>query len=126
MIFGKDRPQMHKGLFAAVIFAMVFASPVHAEGSGGALLEICTSTDATSTAACRTYIHGVAETLHIWLDVDPETVRACIPASVSEDQLKDVLVRYLKKKQNIDGWSGAMVMVRAWAEEWPCGGPRRR
>jgi hypothetical protein len=67
---------MHKGLFAAVIFAMVFASPVHAEGSGGALLEICTSTDATSTAACRTYIHGVAETLHIWLDVDPETVRA--------------------------------------------------
>src|SRR6266511_3494566 len=81
---------MYKGLFAAVIFAMVFASPVHAEGSGGALLEICTSTDATSTAACRTYIHGVAETLHIWLDVDPETVRACIPASVSEDQLKDV------------------------------------
>jgi Rap1a immunity proteins len=117
---------MHKSLFAAAIFAMVFASPDHPEGSGGALLEICTSTDAISTAACRTYIHGVAETLHIWLDADPETVRACIPASVSEDRLKDVLVRYLKKKQNIDGWSGAMVMVRAWAEEWPCGGPRRR
>jgi hypothetical protein len=69
---------------------------------------------------CFAYILGVADALSIWKNTAPDTAPACPESGVAGAQYRDVGVKYITDKIKDRHNAAAMLLMRAFREEWPC------
>jgi hypothetical protein len=80
------------------------------------------STEYMDSSFCLAYILGVSDTL--------DTARAnnkvdvCVPAGVQAQQLKDVVLAYLRSKPSIRNMEANILVVNALGDAWGCGTKR--
>jgi len=82
------------------------------------LLKICRSSDLTLQGECIGYIKGVSDRLD---DVPAEQRKVCAPPGITAGQLRDVVVRFLRRQNRT--WqnnSGSSVVDVALRNAFPC------
>jgi hypothetical protein len=103
----------------ALAFCALAAAPVAAQAqrvskvNGNRLLSLCSASD---VKGCDAYVAGVADALA----EAGEIRQACIPVSVTTDQLRDVLLKYLHNEPENREMPGGRLAVRAFTKAWPC------
>jgi Ssp1 endopeptidase immunity protein Rap1a len=112
---------------AAALFgaAMVWVPNAEAEQfqvsglTGTALLEACQSGDPGQHGFCLGYIAGIADSVSASGKRSPVT--ACIPASVTQAQIVDTAVEYLREHpRETRSYSGAVLVLEAIRKAFRC------
>jgi hypothetical protein len=111
-----------KFLFALVLLSLVSAS-AHAQRvsttTGNDLLESCESND-FKQAFCLGYITGVTDLDGADGSAFPERRRSCVAENVSNGQVRDVVVKYLKDHPEERHIQASILIVKAMAQAFPC------
>jgi hypothetical protein len=81
---------------------------------GNKLMSLCRSSD---IKGCDGYVAGVADAL---AEVREDAHVACIPARVTNEQLRDVVLKYLHDEPQYRQLPGGHLAVHAFAKAWPC------
>ena len=93
---------------------------------GNTLVEDCLSDDATNRVACLSYIIGVADIISVISNLDVSGFAAvCFPpgavtAGVTADQLRRVVVKYLKAHPEETHEPAVLLVTVALREAFPC------
>ncbi len=97
---------------------MVVLAPLAASAGvdGARLADVCRSAD---TAACTAYVAGVFDGLTGLKGLG--RFRACLPEDVSEADLASATQRYLQRHPEDRQGHAIELVVKSWAEAWPCG-----
>jgi hypothetical protein len=95
-----------------VVVALGHAPVVHAEAmTGNMLLQICTNKYSSYDSYCRGYILGITEVL-----TDSRIVQ--IPAGTSDNQLKDIVVKWLQANPKVRHHSGLELVATALGQAY--------
>jgi len=104
-----------------------------AEFSGAYLLRICSSdqtgreTVAGGHTACQAYIAGVVDYHRILRSLGTApTVDFCLPEGITLPQMQMIVVRYLRKNVQHDGFIAAPAIALALYDAHPCRSKRKR
>jgi hypothetical protein len=111
-----------KFLFSVALLLLLSAS-AHPQRvsttTGNDLLESCESRD-FKQAFCLGYITGVTDFDGMDGAAFPERRRSCIPENVSNGQVRDVVVKYLKDHPEERHLLAAVLIVEAASKAFPC------
>jgi hypothetical protein len=91
--------------------------------SGNTLLDACTSDDIWSNGHCRGFIMGVSDTVFLSYIIEGNEspfVRACVPAGVTDIQLKDVFVKYTQENPETRHVVAGHLVHAALLDAFPC------
>ena len=88
--------------------------------TGNSLLETCSSVGKADELFCLGYIGGVADVDGLEGATFPERQRSCVPDNVSNGQLMDVVVKYLKEHPEERHMLAAILIVEALTKAFPC------
>jgi len=119
---------MTKFLLAALFVLLVSAS-AHGQRvsttTGNDLLESCESGGHSeqaffNQAFCLGYITGVTDIDGVDGSAFPERRRSCVPENVTNGQVKDVVVKYLKEHPEERHIQASILIVKAVAQAFPC------
>jgi hypothetical protein len=112
---------LHKGAalrLAVVITASLGSTPAWpAFKTGNDILTHCTEQNLAETRRCWGYLEGVADAMVIH-DVNGFT--ACFSVGVDSDQLKDIVLQYLRANPATRHYVAADIVARALAQAFPC------
>ena len=112
-----------KFLFSAALL-LLLSSSAHAQRvsttTGNDLLESCESTGHFEQAFCLGYITGVTDLDGADGSVFPERRRSCVAENVSNGQVRDVVVKYLKDHPEERHIQASILIVKAMAQAFPC------
>jgi hypothetical protein len=112
-----------KFLFASVLLLLVSAS-AHAQRistmTGNDLLESCGSAGHFGQAFCLGYVAGVTDLDGPDGSAFPERRRSCVAENVSNGQVRDVVVKYLKDHPEERHIQASILIVKAMAQAFPC------
>lgn len=103
----------------AIIAAALLLSAGGAKATdwdGNQLLRECTGYDVTDTLRCLAYIRGARDMLDA-LQMAGSGER-CIPQPATLDQVKDVVVRYLRQHPEVRHFTRPSLIVAAVREAW--------
>lgn len=131
-----QRPGHGRILAALALFA---AAPALAQGKPGdaavggyqsarALTGLCTDTSSYGQSYCYAYIAAAADTVRAyqaWMGLND----VCLPARVSQGQLRDIFVDYARAHPESGDDQAASIVVLALGEKFPCAAaraPRKR
>ena len=84
--------------------------------TGNQLLEWCESQAHFQQAFCLGYITGVTDIDSMDGSVFPERRRSCVPENVSNGQVSDVVIKYLKDHPEERHLLAAILIVKAMAQ----------
>jgi hypothetical protein len=88
-------------LLFSILFLLLTSPSARAQRvsttTGNTLLDMCESTGAFEQSFCLGYITGVTDMHSAVGSVLPENRRSCVAENVSNGQVKDVVVKYLKE-----------------------------
>jgi hypothetical protein len=108
---------MRAGLALALLVAAVGVLPAQAQRvskvDGNHLLTLCTTSEVKN---CEAYVNGIADAMA----EEPAPKRACVPPRVTSQQLRDVLVKFIRDNPAKRELSGAALSVHAFAKAFPC------
>jgi hypothetical protein len=114
---------MTKFLLSALLLLLVSAS-AHGQRvsttTGNDLLESCESKGNLEHAFCLGYIIGVTDVEGMDSAVFPERRRSCVAENVSNGQVRDVVVKYLKDHPEERHLQAAILVVKAMGQAFPC------
>jgi len=117
---------MRKGLIAWTTATLIFTSQyAFAVSSGNELLNVCQS-NGTQFGRCIGFIEGVSvgvelgEAFHGHKDLSD----VCIPANVTNGQLKDIVLVYLRQNPATRHEPAVYAVVRSLRGAFPCGSRR--
>ena len=91
---------MKKGLLSGLFFLLLSTSAQAQHVStttGNTLLEACESKDEFQQAFCLGYIAGASDVDGMDGATFPERRRSCVAESVTNGQVRDVVVKYLRE-----------------------------
>ncbi|MGC2464984.1 MAG: Rap1a/Tai family immunity protein [Candidatus Acidiferrum sp.] len=88
--------------------------------TGNDLLESCESTGHFEQAFCFGYITGVTDTDAMDGAAFPDRRRSCVAENVSNGQVKDVVVKYLRDHPEERHLLAAILIVKAMSQAFPC------
>ena len=88
--------------------------------TGNELLEACEGSEPFQQAFCLGYVTGASDVDGAEGAAFPERRRSCVPDSVSNGQLKDVVVKYLKDNPEERHILAAILVVKSVAKAFPC------
>jgi len=80
---------------------------------GNQLYDTCTSQEIVKRLQCREYIAGMADAFN-WDKF------VCAPDQASENQVRDVVVNYLRDHAEVRHYSAASIARNALQEAFPC------
>lgn len=111
-------------IFLSLLTLLLMASvSAHAQRvsttTGNDLLDSCESKD-FKEAFCLGYITGVTDLDGMDGSVFPERRRSCVAENVSNGQVKDIVVKYLKDHPEERHLLAAILIVKAMAQAFPC------
>jgi hypothetical protein len=93
-------------------------SAVHAQSvskvKGVTLMKACAG---PSTLVCDAYVDGVRDTIEA---EGKAAALACIPVATTGNELRDVLVHYLKNHPEDEHVDAANIFPKAFAKAYPC------
>jgi len=110
---------------AALAIALVAAPPAVADtpdyfSTGNGLLQSCTNeSDRFAYPLCLGYISGAVQQLQLLQMLQPKQF-ACIPTGVTNGQIVDVVVKYLRDHPENRQWSASFFVTNALVTAWPC------
>jgi len=113
-------------LIIKVLACLLFlvCSPARAQQvsqeTGDTLLEACESKTEFRQSYCFGYITGVADIEGMEAAVFPDRRRACRAEGVTNGQIKDVVVKYLKEHPEDRHFLAAILVMQAMAKAFPC------
>jgi hypothetical protein len=120
-----ERTSMKKTLASIVVASIISltvaamaAETTSAYINAITLLRICRSPDLTLQGECIGYIKGVSDRLD---DAPPEQRKVCAPPGITAGQLRDVVVRFLRRQTRT--WqnnSGSSIVDVALRSAFPC------
>jgi hypothetical protein len=88
------------------------------------LLAICTDVDPDSrsvtAALCTGYLQGVVEGVNFATIGDHNKLLICRPSDVSGEQMRDVVVKYLRDRPQQGHQLSVIHATRAFVQAWPC------
>jgi hypothetical protein len=92
--------------------------------TGNGLLEICTNLDERAQSLCTGYITGVADAFEVYPPGNNcKSVAAsffCLLEGVTNGQVKDVVIEYLKSHPATRHELSLGLIVNAFKAAWPC------
>ena len=115
-------------LLLALAALVLFPHPAQAARFSGAyLLELCDMDEKGREVvkgghtACQAYIAGVLDYHNVLqsLNIAPK-VDICIPEKVTSSELHAIVLRFLKKNSEHDGFVAAPAVTMALYEAYPC------
>jgi hypothetical protein len=102
-------------LLLSCVGAAADPGPVHPDGN--TLLRRCAGAEGLSGRLfCVAYLLGVQETFDAMRDING--VDPCRPQAVTLDQVKDVVIRYLKENPEKRDFPAVLLVVTATRETW--------
>jgi len=112
---------------AAIV--LLTMAPAHAQHvstvTGNQLLEYCESKDAFAQGLCDGYITGASDIESMEGSAFPDRRRSCTPNTVTNGQMTDVVVKYLKDHPEERHMLAAVLVVEAVTKAFPCSSPRK-
>jgi phage tail protein X len=88
--------------------------------TGNEWYALCTNSNGGPQLGCVTYARGIADGFLVWQQVLPNNALVCLPDNSVANQLRDVGLKYIKQHpETRDQWIGEL-LLRAYAEAWPC------
>lgn len=85
--------------------------------NGNALWKICNEGDTFSNGFCLGYVVAVVDAL----DANAISVwRACVPKGVSQGQMRDTVVKWLRKSPENRHYEAVDLVALALSENFPC------
>jgi len=88
--------------------------------TGNKLLEACESKGEFDQEFCHGYITGVSDMEGINTAAHPEQRRSCIPEDVTNGQIKDVVLKYLRDHPEDRHLLAAILIVEAVSKAFSC------
>jgi hypothetical protein len=108
----------------SVIFLLLIGVPSNAQRvstrTGNDLLEFCESKKEFEQAFCLGYITGVTDMEGMNTAAFPDRQRSCISTIVTNGQLIDVVLKYLKDHPEERHMLAAVLIVKSMAQAFPC------
>jgi hypothetical protein len=105
-----------RGIVVAAALVLA-AAPAFAQRvtkiDGNKLLTLCSTSDVKN---CYAYLDGIGDALA----EEPQPRRACIPPSVTTQQLRDVLLKSLRNTPETRNLPAARLAVNAFGKAFPC------
>jgi hypothetical protein len=86
---------------------------------GNSLLSKCSGTDYYSEGICDGYIRGVADAFEAAANFF-KPFKSCVPNGITQKQLVDVAVKFLKDNPQERHTSSAAQVFVAMNKAWPC------
>jgi len=109
--------QMKRLLIAAVLL-LGFASPGAATFyTGNQLLEDCTSRSVSKRNVCSGYVMAIADAME---ENRINGWRTCRPTGMMSLQLRDVVIRHLRKSPQHRHHTASSLVAEAFQKAWPC------
>lgn len=102
---------------AALAIALISCPAFAAGTDGNVLYRQCTSTGAIEQVACHQFIIGVVDGINIASETGLEPFT--LPANVKGEQVKDVVLRYLREFPERRHWAGSVLVWNAMREAFP-------
>jgi hypothetical protein len=103
---------------AVLIAACLLATAAHAQSvskvKGVTLMKACTG---ASTTVCDAYVDGIRDTIEA---EGKAAALACIPVATTGNELRDVLVHYLKNHPEDEHVDAANIFPKAFSKAYPC------
>jgi hypothetical protein len=113
-----------KRFFSATLLLLLVSASAHSQRvstmTGNTLLEACESKDAFQHALCLGYIQGATDIDAMDGATFPERRRSCVTENVTNGQIEDVVVKYLRDHPEERHLLAAILVVRAVAKAFPC------
>jgi hypothetical protein len=88
------------------------------EKTGDELLYVCTYSSLIAQGTCLGYIEGIATVMHHGVEI--AQFRACAAEPATIEQLRDVVIAYLKRNVALRHYLAAALVAAALAEAFPC------
>jgi hypothetical protein len=85
--------------------------------SGDQLYQKCQS---DPLGACTGYIAGVSDTVDLFQETDITKHAICMSGGVSAEQMRDVVIKYLRDHPETRDKAAQFLEVRALMEAFPC------
>ena len=104
------------------------ASSVQGYANGYTLIRWCGSEDRLDAESCIPYLRGVFDSLEAMpkrqsatdYAVVPGVTEICVPRKAPIHQLQFVVMRYLHRNQQLRDSQGAVIVIAALREQFPC------
>jgi hypothetical protein len=87
--------------------------------TGNNLLEYCESTKATRRIICTSYLMGVLDG-HGYITLPPMEPLHCVPTGVNPNQLKLVVIKFLKSHPEFLHGGAPELITLAFMKHFPC------
>lgn len=88
------------------------------------LLAICTNAEpderSVAAALCTGYLQGVVEGVNFATLGDHDKLLICRPSDVTAEQMREVVVKYLKNHHNEGHQLSVIHSTEAFVQAWPC------
>jgi hypothetical protein len=107
------------GLLLLFLNTFVYSQRVSTT-SGNALLESCESKEEFQQAFCSGYVQGATDLDGMEGAAFPERRRSCVGENVTNGQIEDVVVKYLRDHPEERHVLAAILVVKAAAKAFPC------
>jgi|SRR5665213_3815897 len=112
---------MRKICAALALAACLPAAPAAAQGvparaTAGAISRVCNE----NQAACLTYVVGALDAFYASMSAFGRPATICIPAAVTNNQLMQVSVAYLRAHPEAANANGAEMVIAAVHRAYPC------
>lgn len=112
------------GVFATAILivAIFVADPSKAAmDSGNSIWSYCQK-KISSKLICAGYIHGVADAIFNLGELGQPFVlwRACYQNGITNGQIKDVVVQFLRDNPSLRNGPAPLLIAEALSKAWPC------
>lgn len=117
---------MTKLKIAVAALAMT-TTAAHSQTSVDQWVALCSKSDSGSEqASCRSYARGVADTATLLQKLHPELTNICIPAGITENDLVDLTLPYVKgQPPTSPPLAAANLLIKAFSTAFPCQADRR-
>lgn len=103
---------------SAALALFLFSTPALAEGTdGNVLYRQCTSTGMVEQVSCHQYIIGAIDGINLASPTGGEPFT--LPPNVKGEQVKDVVLRYLKDYPEKRHWAGGVLIWNAMMGAFP-------
>ena len=102
---------------AALAIALISCPAFAAGTDGNVLYRQCTATSAIEQVACHQFIIGVVDGINLASETGLEPFT--LPTNVKGEQVKDVVLRYLRDFPERRHWSGAVLVWNAMRGAFP-------
>jgi Ssp1 endopeptidase immunity protein Rap1a len=111
-------------ILLSAFFLLLVSASVHAQRvsttTGNDLLDSCESKAEFKQAFCLGYINGATDLDGMDGSVFPERRRSCVAENVSNGQVRDVVVKYLRDHPEERHLLAAILIVKAMSQAFPC------